>query len=98
MPQYTPRPIDTAAIVLDSDIAALVERLAANAHDVWAERRLADGWHYDRERDDDAKTHPCLVPYGDLSEGEKSYDRAMVEQAIKSALVLGWRLEKPRRV
>ena len=53
----------------------LTERLAENTHEVWAQRRLAEGWTYSPRRDDAAKLHPCLVPYADLPESEKDYDR-----------------------
>lgn len=93
MATYKPRPIDTSAVRLGHALGTLVENLSANVHDVWAEKRLADGWHYGPQRDDAAKTHPCLVPYADLPESEKAYDRTMVEQALKSVLALGWPIE-----
>lgn len=86
---YTPRPIITDAIVLTEQQRDLVERLAENAHDVWAAKRIADGWTYGAKRDDDAKTHPCLVPYADLPESEKDYDREMVLQVVKAAIAIG---------
>jgi RyR domain len=91
---YAPRPIATAHIQLTTDQRALVEALAANVHDVWGAKRIADGWVYGPNRDDAKKTHPGLVPYAELSEGEKDYDRVMVEQVIRAALVLGYRIEK----
>ena len=94
MTTYLPRPIDTSQVALDDRQRLLVEKLAANAHDVWAQKRLADGWRLGPERNDRAKTHPCLVPYPSLPESEKDYDRALVEEAIKAAIALGYRIEK----
>lgn len=92
---YTPRPIDTAAITLPADLVALTERLAENAHDVWARQRLADGWTWGPKRDDAAKKHPCLVPYDQLAESEKEYDRLAATQTLKAILSLGYRIASP---
>ena len=93
MPSYTPKPIETAHVNLTPTQKALVESLAQNAHDVWAQQRISDGWKLGAQRDDNAKTHPCLIPYADLPESEKVYDRVMVEQVIRAALALGYRIE-----
>jgi hypothetical protein len=63
---YGPTPIDTSRINLADDLLELRERLAENAHDVWASRRLSEGWTYGPARDDATKKHPDLVPYADL--------------------------------
>ena len=49
---YEPRPIDTSAVKLPPDIRELTERLAENAHDVWANTRMGQGWTYGPARDD----------------------------------------------
>jgi hypothetical protein len=91
---YVPRPIDTTKVVLPAEVLALVERLAENTHDTWALRRLAEGWTYGPRRDDDRKQHPGLIPYTELSEGEKEYDRATAMQALKAVVALGYRIEQ----
>jgi hypothetical protein len=97
MNDYQPRPIETNAIELSAEIQELIERLAENTHDVWARQRLQDGWTYGTERDDAGKKHPCLVPYAELSEAEKQYDRATAVQTLKAILALGYRIEKARK-
>lgn len=92
---YQPQPIDTAAVALPETLAALTERLAENAHDIWAQQRLADGWTYGPERDDAAKTHPDLVPYAELPEGEKEYDRLTAMETLKAILALGYAITAP---
>jgi hypothetical protein len=96
---YVPKPIDTTKVVLPAEVLALVERLAESTHDTWALRRLAEGWTYGPRRDDDRKQHPGLVPYAELSEGEKEYDRATAMQALKAVVALGYRIvrEPPGR-
>ena len=91
---YVPRPIETDAVDLSKDQESLIEQLAANAHDVWARERMSNGWTWGQARDDAAKKHPCLVPYEQLPESEKVYDRQMVIQTIKAALALGYRIDR----
>jgi hypothetical protein len=91
---YAPRPIDTSSVTLNENVLNLTELLARHAHDVWAERRIAEGWQYGPARDDTAKRHPDLVPYEELSESEKEYDRSTAMQTLKAILALGYRLEK----
>lgn len=94
MTTYTPRPIDTTHIVLPPEVSGLTERLAENTHDVWAAQRIAQGWTHGPERDDTRKKHPCLVPYADLPEAEKEYDRATAVQALKVILSLGYTITR----
>ena len=94
MPTYTPRPMDTSRIVLSEPQRELVELLAANVHDVWSQRRIDDGWRYGATRDDAARTHPCLVPYAELPESEKEYDRVMVAEVIRAAVALGYTITR----
>lgn len=94
MPTHKPMPMDTAHVVLTAEQQELVELLAANAHDVWSKKRIDDGWRYGAMRDDAAKTHPCLVPYADLPESEKDYDRVMVAEVIRASVALGYTIAK----
>ena len=84
----TPCPIPT------NDVA-LAERLAEHVHDMWAEGRLAEGRSYGKRRDDQAKTHPGLVPYAELSKAEKDYDRLTAQGTLKAALALGYAVPPP---
>jgi RyR domain len=90
--RYQPRPIDTSGVVMPDHLHGLFEALAENAHEVWAAQRMSDGWRYGPSRDDDAKQHPGLVPYGRLPESEKEYDRSMVDQTLRCILKLGYRM------
>jgi ryanodine receptor 2 len=91
---YTPKPIDTCGIALPQDILELTEQLAEHAHDVWAQRRIREGWTYGKARDDKTKKHPDLVPYNDLPDSEKEYDRSAAMETLKAIVALGYRLEK----
>jgi RyR domain len=95
MTTYTPAPVDTAGVTLPPPLAALLERLAENTHDVWAATRIADGWTYGPARDDKAKKHPCLVPYSELPESEKEYDRKTAGETLKAILTMGYTVLPP---
>jgi len=90
MTTYTPLPLDTAFIELPPSLTELLEKLAENTHDVWAVTRIAQGWSYGVSRDDAGKKHPCLVPYADLPESEKEYDRKTAGETLKAILLLGY--------
>lgn len=96
MPNYTPRPLDTSAIELPASLQTLLEKLAENTHEVWAAQRLKDGWTYGPQRDDTQKHHPCLIPYDQLPESEKAYDRQTAGEALKAVLSLGYVIEPVR--
>ncbi|MBE6880141.1 MAG: Ryanodine receptor Ryr [Ruminococcaceae bacterium] len=91
---YTPKPIDTSGIELPKEITELTEKIAENVHENWAVERIADGWIYGEKRDDEKKTTPCLVPYDELPEREKNFDRITAMQSIKTILALGYKIEK----
>lgn len=94
MNEYIPKPVDLSDVELPDYLTELREAIAENAHDIWAEVRLKEGWSYGPKRDDDAKQNPCLVPYHDLPESEKEYDREMAMRTIKLMYKLGYDLVK----
>jgi hypothetical protein len=91
---YKPRPKDTSQVRPSKAIKKLIEELARNTHEVWAAERIAQGWKYGAKRDDERKHHPDLVPYDELSEKEKAYDRKTAGEVIKVLLAMGYRIEK----
>ena len=91
---YTPKPIDTKDIVLPEELLQLTEKIAENVHEVWAEGRVRDGWTYGESRDDINKKTPCLVPYGELSESEKEYDRNTALETVRLIISLGYKITK----
>jgi len=91
---YTPAPMDTSHIKLDEDLIMLTEKIARNVHEVWAKGRIEDGWVYGEIRDDKARTTPCLIPYDQLSEEERNFDRNTAMETLKFITALGYRIEK----
>lgn len=92
--EYIPRPSDTSNISLPEGMETLVEALARNVHEVWAAGRLENGWVLGEERNDALKQHPCLVPYEELSEEEKDYDRNTAVQTLKLIMSLGYQITR----
>ena len=91
---YQPKPINTEDVTLPENLQALVEQMAKNTHDIWAETRISQGWSYGEERNDALKTHPCLVEYEDLPESEKEYDRNTSIGTLKLILKLGFTINR----
>lgn len=91
---YTPQPIDTNDIELPAELNPLLEAMAKNVHEIWAQERINQGWTYGKKRDDALKHHPCLVAYEDLPEEEKVYDRNTSVETLKLILRLGFEICK----
>lgn len=91
---YEPKPIDTQNIRLPEDLVELMEKISENVHENWSMGRIREGWTYGPRRDDNNKTHPCLVPYDQLSESEKEYDWTTAAETLKLILALGYTIEK----
>lgn len=94
MKQYKPKPVDTKDIILPTELNNLIEEMSKNVHEVWAETRISQGWTYGEERNDAEKKHPCLVPYEELSEEEKEYDRNTSLETLKLIIKLGFKITK----
>lgn len=91
---YTPQPVDTSDVRLPEELGALVEEMAKNVHEVWAQSRMEQGWTYGQQRSDTLKQHPCLVPYDELPEVEKEYDRSTALGTLKLIHKLGFSIQK----
>ena len=89
---YIPQPINTKDVVLPKELIPLAEEIAKNVHDVWSEGRIKDGWKHGEERNDAEKLHPCLVPYEELTEAEKEYDRNTSQETLKLIMKLGFKI------
>lgn len=94
MNQYIPEPAETGDIKLPEELRPLIEEMARNVHEVWAKNRIDEGWSYGPVRDDSKRQHPCLIPYDELPESEKDYDRATSQETLKFILKSGFRISK----
>lgn len=90
---YTPEPLNLENVKLPDSLSSLMEEIAKNVHENWAQLRVSEGWTYGEKRDSDKKTTPCLVPYEELPENEKDYDRKTAEQTLKTIIALGYTIK-----
>ena len=91
---YEPYPISLDDVQLDDDLTELQEAIAENAHEIWAKTRADQGWTFGPERNDQKKETPDMVPYCNLPESEKLYDREMAMQTLKLVKKLGFDIKK----
>ena len=97
MKEYIPNPVDTGHIQLPKELEYLVEEMAKNVHEVWSKTRIEQGWTYGEKRDDALKQHPCLIPYEELPEEEKVYDRNSSVETLKLIMKLGFKISKDEK-
>lgn len=77
----------------DVDIE-LIEKLAEAVHVQWMSGRLAEGWTLGPVRNDAKKETPCLIPYNELPEAEKEFDRATARATVQTLEKLGYTIVK----
>lgn len=93
--RYCPQPFQSDQIELPERLEDLIESLAEKVHDAWAAQRIEEGWSYGPERNDTRKENPCLVPYEELPDSEKEYDRLTAKQSIAAIVELGYTVTSP---
>lgn len=93
---YIPQPIDTSDVQLSVELLELTEKIAEDVHNIYVAGRLAEGWVYGSERNDVKKTNPSLVPYNELPESEKEYDRNTALGTLKLITKLGYEITKQK--
>lgn len=91
---YIPQPVNTDDVVLPEELITLSEQISKNVHEVWSKNRMEQGWTYGEQRDDEKRETPCLVPYEELSEEEKDYDRNTSQETLKLILKLGFKITR----
>ncbi len=91
---YNPQPINVDDAELSPELLELGEAIAENAHEIWAVKRKTEGWNWGPERNDNLLQTPVMVPYSNLPEEEKDYDREMAMQTLKLVRKMGYRIVK----
>ena len=75
----------------------ILEESAKKVHESWFSGKIADGWKYGPERNDRIKEHPSLVPYEELSEQEKEYDRRTVITTLSFLIDNGFEIKRKEK-
>lgn len=91
---YHPKLIDLTHVELPEGFEELREAVAENVHDMWALERQSEGWTFGPKRDDSKLETPDMIPYSQLPESEKQYDRIMAEDTLKLLTALGYKILK----
>ena len=91
---YEPYPINLDDVELSDELTELQEAIAENAHEIWAKARKEEGWSFGPERNDTKRETPDMLPYCNLPESEKLYDREMAMQTLKLVRKLGFEIHR----
>lgn len=94
--EYIPHTIEAEGITLPKELEELSELMAKNVHEVWAKTRIEQGWKYGETRNDEKKEHPCLVPYEELPEEERVYDRNTSKETLRFILKAGFDITRKK--
>ena len=89
-----PNPINVDDVVLPKEVENLTEYIAENAHEEWAKGKIKDGWVYGPKRDEKKKQSFDLIPYCELLDSEKEYDRKMAMNTLRVLYKLGYEISK----
>nr|XP_033809946.1 ryanodine receptor 1 isoform X8 [Geotrypetes seraphini] len=92
---YKPAPLDLSHVKLTPAQNTLVDKLAENAHNVWARDRVHQGWTYSIVQDIKNKRNPRLVPYVLLDERTKKTNRDSLCEAVRTLIGYGYNIEPP---
>ncbi|KAF4017270.1 hypothetical protein G4228_008671 [Cervus hanglu yarkandensis] len=90
---YKPAPLDLSDVKLLPPQEILVDKLAENAHNVWAKDRIKQGWTYGIQQDLKNKRNPRLVPYSLLDERTKKSNRDSLREAVRTFVGYGYNIE-----
>lgn len=89
---YDPKPLNLDDVVLPQELLDLTDRIAEQVHEIWAEGRIKEGWTLGPAKDPEKKETPLLVPYDELPESEKEYDRNTAIGTLKLIVKMGYKI------
>ena len=68
----------------DVEEKKLIELLSEKVHNAWMKEKEAQGFSYGKDYDKEKKKHPDMLPYNELKEEVKEYDRATVRAVLQA--------------
>ena len=71
-----------------------IGKMAYLEHHLWCQVKEADGWTYGEQRDENKRTHPDLVSWDDLPEGEQEKSLTMVRQLPALLARIGFQIDR----
>ena len=74
----------TIEIKEDMEEKKLIELLSEKVHNAWMKEKEAQGFSYGKDYDKEKKKHPDMLPYNELKEEVKEYDRATVRAVLQA--------------
>ena len=91
---YYPTPIDTSMVEIPASIVEAIEIIAEQDHFIWCQTKIFSGWTFAKDRNDEMKQHPAILPYFELSNNHKETNRQCARATITSVVALGYRFIK----
>jgi serine/threonine protein kinase len=88
----TSGPLNLKCMVLPAQLVVLSELLAENAHEVWSEDAIKNGWSYDSTWNLQAKTHPSLLPFMYTPELDRLCNTDGAITTLKTLVSLGFEI------
>jgi hypothetical protein len=70
-----------------------IKKMARLEHELWRQAKEADGWIYGEQRDENKRTHPDLIIWNDLPEGEREKNLAVVRQMPALLARIGFQID-----
>lgn len=90
--KYIPKPINLNGVILPDELTELTECLAKNAHEERAKLRISEGWTYAPVTNKALKKSFDLIPYCELLDNEKEYDRKMAMNTLRLLYKIGCKI------
>ncbi|KAM7538970.1 hypothetical protein Aperf_G00000057777 [Anoplocephala perfoliata] len=89
---FVPIPISTDNIYLPNVVERIRDKLAENIHELWAMRKIEQGWTFGDRRDEARRRHPCLCAFDKLQQQERLYNVTMALENLKTIFALRYNI------
>lgn len=89
---YEPHPVDVTGVKIKQELGELVDMIAKNNHEIWADKKVRHGWKYAPFQSDERQTNPDIAPYGKISKGAKELDKMSAINSIRLIQKMGYRI------